>query len=488
MRPLGPGASNPHRAAPRIAYSVRGVLPTSALDHADGVALLEELDEDRYAQSSKAPKASHINTWVKLHVRWFGGDIPPLPLTVESVRAVAAQMKGAGYRSFPNYLDTMAHAHKKEHDWSAALDDVRKATTISCMRGIGPSRQTLEFPIQDVQQLGLGPEALHARGPVLPYHWAVLCTFHMLRGAEAACALASSLVVDAERCTESFSLSGSKTDPQAIGVVRTWGCVCSGNRDLPCPYHSAVAIQDHLMQTFGINGVLPIDMPLFPDEHGQWCTGAGFISTITVMIRRAGIREHDALGRSCIGEHVWRISGARHLAALDVPTPIIMRLARWESAIVLRYIADAPLSPLTRVYMERAAAASAALRALMPAGIAAASDTARSSASSAVASPPLPIDMGPCTDVLENGEVDEMLNKDLALLDDAEDLFIRHKGTGRTHHIARGCCKWTGDEELITLCGWIPPKGSCKRLETAVVTDPKFCKDCTKQMSRLVIP
>ena len=118
VRPLGPGASNPHRAAPRIAYSVRGVLPTSALDHADGVALLEELDEDRYAQSSKAPKASHINTWVKLHVRWFGGDIPPLPLTVESVRAVAAQMKGAGYRSFPNYLDTMAHAHKKEHLWS----------------------------------------------------------------------------------------------------------------------------------------------------------------------------------------------------------------------------------------------------------------------------------------------------------------------------------------------------------------------------------
>ena len=90
----------------------------------------------------------------------------------------------------------------------------------------------------------------------------------------------------------------------------------------------------------------------------------GFIATVRILAEMVGVPTTDALGRSTIGEHVWRVSGARHLAALDVLAPIILRLARWDTAIVLRYIADAPLSALTRVYLEKSKAADAALRAL----------------------------------------------------------------------------------------------------------------------------
>ena len=62
---------------------------------------------------------------------------------------------------------------------------------------------------------------------------------------------------------------------------------------------------------------------------------------------------------------MWRISGARHLAALDIPTAVIMRLARWGSTVVLRYIADAPLSSLTRVYINRVREANVARLALI---------------------------------------------------------------------------------------------------------------------------
>ena len=47
------------------------------------------------------------------------------------------------------------------------------------------------------------------------------------------------------------------------------------------------------------------------------------------------------------------MTGARHLACLDVPLPIIMLLGRWGSNVIMRYVADAPLSTLTTIYLQR---------------------------------------------------------------------------------------------------------------------------------------
>ncbi len=58
----------------------------------------------------------------------------------------------------------------------------------------------------------------------------------------------------------------------------------------------------------------------------------------------------DQLGRNRYGGHTLRVSGARRLARLAIPTASIMLLARWASLTILRYIQDAPLKGLTLEY------------------------------------------------------------------------------------------------------------------------------------------
>jgi len=156
------------------------------------------------------------------------------------------------------------------------------------------------------------------------------------------------------RLAETLTLPVSKTDPQAKGCRRIWGCVCDGLLDRPCPYHSALNLRSTLVAKFGDErGRLPANLPLFPNATGGWCKRAGFIDTMKYFAARLSLDQVDGLGRELLGEHVWRVSGAQHLASLDIPIPIIMLLARWGSSVVMRYIAEAPLSNLTSIYVDR---------------------------------------------------------------------------------------------------------------------------------------
>jgi hypothetical protein len=345
--------------------------------------MLSSLQADTSAKSTAASRASCVRTWALMHRLWFGDSSPTLPLTCDSIRAVAAQMKSAGYRSFVNYLDTMRALHVEEYDWTPAMVLCRKRCLASTQRGIGPARQSMELPLQGIRDLDLGAEPLVPDGPCCPMHWAILCCFHVLRGAESACALASSLQLDRIACTERFMLPVSKTDPQAIGCSRTWGCVCtSASRGAltACPFHSAAALLDHHQNRFSTTGAsLPADLPLFPGRDGGWCSRDGFLGTIAELARRLSACTTDSLGRNIVGEHTWRVTGSRHLASLDVPLPIIRLLARWGGETIMRYVQDAPLSSLTRLYLDRVAAADGAVR-----GIAAAAQATASSAPPAI--------------------------------------------------------------------------------------------------------
>jgi hypothetical protein len=156
----------------------------------------------------------------------------------------------------------------------------------------------------------------------------------------------------------------SKTDVQANGCRRTWGCVCKNPiSSSTCPYHAALRLKAELGKRFGDQeGNLPIGCPLFPDEAGGWCTRDGFVNTIAVMAHKLKLPTVDPQERSTLGEHVWRVTGARHLAGLDVPVPVIKLLARWGGDIIERYVAEAPLSALTRIYVDRVQASEAAVR------------------------------------------------------------------------------------------------------------------------------
>ena len=39
------------------------------------------LETDIYASSSKKPRASYLKTWERMHLQWFGENVPILPLT-----------------------------------------------------------------------------------------------------------------------------------------------------------------------------------------------------------------------------------------------------------------------------------------------------------------------------------------------------------------------------------------------------------------------
>ena len=79
-----------------------------------------------------------MSTWEFYHARWYGDNVPALPLTVGKIESVCAQLKSRGYSALPNYLSAAKDAHLAAgHPWSEFLDrEVRRATR-SGMRGIG---------------------------------------------------------------------------------------------------------------------------------------------------------------------------------------------------------------------------------------------------------------------------------------------------------------------------------------------------------------
>jgi hypothetical protein len=360
-------APHPNARAPVLYNKVRGTFPADPMTDDERSRITAELEADVTVAETRRVRESNWRTWIAYHGRWFGSCIPTLPLTPSAIFAVAAQMKSRGYRSYPNYLSAAKERHLDGgFTWTADLERTRKKCVASTQRGIGPSRQSVELCPLQIAALGLGAEPVVEGGPVSPGHWAVLCAFHMLRGAESACALAASLSIDNALIKETLCLPGSKTDPQGTGCRRSWGCVC--RTDLPledgpqgCPYHSAVAILYELARRFGDRaGALPVGLPLFPNAEGGWCTRDGFVRTIAHIAVLLQVTTTDEQDRSKIGEHVWRVSGSRMLAYANVTVPVIMLMARWGSDVILRYVEDAPLRNITSDFVRGACSSTAA--------------------------------------------------------------------------------------------------------------------------------
>ena len=209
-------------------------MPTATLTVEEADYQVALLKQDFFATGTAASRQSHVNTWTTMHQRYFGAlhqEQPVLPLTVNSIYAVASQMKAARYRSFPNYMDTMMSLHSESWEWPRHLELARKRAVASTQRGIGPAKQCAELPTERVWELDLDCEPLDPGGPICPKQWAILCSFHMVRGAESASALACNLTIKEDSCEELWRLPLSKCDPTAIGCVRIWGCICGGHTE-----------------------------------------------------------------------------------------------------------------------------------------------------------------------------------------------------------------------------------------------------------------
>ena len=88
-----------------------------------------------------------------------------------------------------------------------------------------------------------------------------------------------------------WSLTSNKSDPQALGTPRTWGCLCGPPRC--CPFHlrywliseSMLWVEDEecsMAETFAL--------PLFPTRQRGLAKKAKYVETFETVIEVVGVR------------------------------------------------------------------------------------------------------------------------------------------------------------------------------------------------------
>ena len=307
--------------------------------------------ETNKAAASAAPsRDSYMRTWSEFHLAWFGNEFV-FPLTVEKIAAVAGMFEAGRYRSYPNYMDRVKEKHVVlGFAWTEQLALEARKSKLSVLRGIGPARQSEPFDLIRVCRAEASVvDVLGA--PASPRQAFTVACFWLLREIELAHLLHSSVTVNREQASVTLRLSVSKTDPQALGCSRSWGCVCDGKPDVLCGYHAVVFAVECNLAYFTAKGMdVPPDWPLFPSVGDGIMSKEGVITSLERFAVGAGLDIVGQGGRRRFGGHSFRVTGARRLAAMGIEVMVIMCLARWESHVVMRYVQEAPLATLTDRY------------------------------------------------------------------------------------------------------------------------------------------
>ena len=342
--------------APVLAGTVRGNRAAALTAAATGSSRRAALDAFMglmVAPSAAASQDSLLRTWHAFHTEWFGETEDVLPLTPAKIFAVCAMFRAGGYRAVENYLARAKDWHIEHgHPWSDFLSRACRKSKRAATRGIGPARQSAPLDLELVHRALLHHSGQPVcRGGPLGIGSLVICgSFWMLRELEASCALVRHITVDKVALTVEWLLPVSKTDVKALGSARRWGCVCAGNGNLPCPVH-AVLLQLRLLEdTFGQVRVSSGELPLFPSVAGRFVEKYRVVSSIEAAATLCDEPLVDAQGSRRFGGHSLRVTGARTLAGLGVDIHLIQLMARWSSDVVLRYVAEAPLSSMTEAY------------------------------------------------------------------------------------------------------------------------------------------
>ena len=351
-RPEAPGVVNRVRASLQDAVG-------AAASAASKSTALATFELEKSAKSARSTKASHWRTWVHLHTAWFGRSVEPLPLTAYKIACVASMFKAGKYCSFPNYMSIAKAEHIAAFDshlvpWSEELTTSVRGASRSVLRGLGSARQSHPLDIQRVHQLALDSSPIVANGPISPAHFATLGIFFLTREVEISCAAFCDIRIDMKLQEITWTLPVSKSDQRALGTSRTWGCVCQGDRTMPCPFHSACEHQSNMVALSARIGKQLSALPLFPTSSGAEVTKGDAICTINRLVTLYGSPTTDAQKRNLYGGHSLRTGGAVALSGLGLDSVRIEGLARWHSPMLLHYAKLAPLRTLTQEYRRKA--------------------------------------------------------------------------------------------------------------------------------------
>jgi hypothetical protein len=179
-------------------------------------------------------------------------------------------------------------------------------------------------------------------GPGNPLTFTLLAIIFLLREVEASTSRVSAWSFNDEAKELTWNLPGSKSDHRALGVKRTWPCIC-GHKVVPCPYHLAKAHMEWLEAS--PHSTDP-DAPLFPNVKGAMPSKA----TVVTLFEAIGTLLQQALwsdeGIRLFGGHSARVTGAQMFAAIGIDVNKIRILARHSGETIMRYVQDAPLRSL----------------------------------------------------------------------------------------------------------------------------------------------
>ena len=460
--------TRPRSDAPIVDRTRRGnksAALSAALNEDTKAQALREVQADSLAVTSGAVYSSLVKTWAEFHRAWFGAESNPFPLTVSSIWAVAAMFKKGRYRGYPNYLSAAKDKHIEQiGTWAKSLKLAARKSTRSVLRGIGPGRQSQSLDVFEVHNLKLGFVPLVPGGPCNPGLLIEVSAFWLPREIEISLARHKHIQIDTERSLATLTLPASKTDTQALGCSRSWGCVCDGNWSKPCGFHSMQAQDVFLKNKFG-DGVSTADnLPLFPTSSGSTCEKAAVVDTITAIASRLLIPTVDDEGNQLFGGHSLRVLGARHLASIGIELGVIMLIARWESKIIMRYVAEAPLTAVTEKYRSNSEASEftkivSQLR----------SEVASSLEFKAPHS---------------NGEIDGLLKSiqdvdtRLKQMENSKGVYVVNRDTNIFHFAAFDNDR-TSPEEWNTRCGWkFHNQGRYFRSQSLTANWKFICKNC----------
>ncbi|CAK0835747.1 unnamed protein product [Prorocentrum cordatum] len=308
--------------------------------------VLARLLQDTSAASSKLTADSLWATWSVFHQAWFGEATPALPLSAETVYAVAACFKQGGYRGFPAYMAKAKEAHTLAGwPWDEQLDLARRKATASVLRGLGVARQSAPFDLNAaVKAVREGSVHLGPLAPVGRVNFLIVASIFVMREIEAAFAKVGHVTFNRDERKVSLRLPVSKRDPRAVGCTRTWGCTCASplSREL-CPYCAADEQLGMLRDMFGPS--FDDDLPLFPTRTGGVCLKANIVAALEATVAAYGGAPFPS-GAKAFGGHSFRVTGAQRLAIAGMEVHKIMLHARWAGDTVLRYIREAPLENL----------------------------------------------------------------------------------------------------------------------------------------------
>lgn len=311
----------------------------------DPSACKAALLSDALATTSKGPLASRIKRWDQIARQANYPD--PFDLSPDLIYTVMGAFKLADYRSAEQYLEAAKSKFIQNGGmWTSQLRLAARAAVRSCKRGQGCPKQAKGLPFAKLGSLAVA-EPLATDGPRHPVRATILASWWLLREIEASQAKVRHITVDHSLCKITWRLPSSKADWKALGAERSHRCSCQFSDRALCPYHCMVA---HL-ESVGIDP----DQPLFPTITGAAPSKQGWARTFTKIAELLNLPTTHPNGAPCYTGHSARVTGAMHMATLNIELWRIQLFGRWSSDAFLLYIRDAPLAQLDDLATESSA-------------------------------------------------------------------------------------------------------------------------------------